>query len=216
MIRVSGKDLLRPVELLRQHATNQEMRPSSTPERKQQISFLANLVGQTVRAADCEGKVAYTGIPPSADFLRQRAAGHVATAFIKRQEDGPIGYSRQNGLTLTLLTAACLPIVDFPQIDLPTESLAIIFVKIALDTTPHPADDDKANAHVAGPSVLRRVEIARFGQRFGPQLLDIVKIPNFRPEEMHDDVTGIDQNPIAILSAFDGNALNASRLQPLA
>ena len=192
MIRVSGKDLLRPVELLRQHAAHQEMRPGSTPKRKNQISFLANLVGQTVRAANCEGKVAYTGIPPSADFLRQHTAGHVAAAFIKRQEDGPIGYSRQNGLTLTLLTAARLPIVDFPQIDLPTKSLSIMFVKIVLEAATHPAGGDDANAHVVSPSALRRVEITGFGQRFGPQLLDIVKIPNFRPEEMHDDVTGID------------------------
>ena len=91
-----------------------------------------------------------------------------------------------------------------------------MFVKIALDAAPHPADGDEANAHVVDPSALRRVEIARFRQRFGPQLLDIVKIPNFRPEEMHDDVTGIDQDPVAVLGTFDGNALNASRLQPLA
>mgnify|MGYP001303364587 CR=1 FL=1 len=97
----------------------------------------------------------------------------------------------------------------------PAAAFAGVEVAEIIDAAPHPADGDEANAHVAGPSALRRVEIARFGQRFGPQLLDIVKIPNFRPEEMHDDVTGIDQDPIAILSAFDGNALNTSRLKPL-
>ena len=56
MIRVSGKDLLRPVELLRQHAAHQKMRPSGLPEGKQQISLLANLIGETIRTADCEGK----------------------------------------------------------------------------------------------------------------------------------------------------------------
>ena len=191
MIRVSGKDLLRPVELLRQHAAHQEMRPSSTPERKQQMSFLANLVGQTVRASDCEDKIAYPGIAPRANFLSQCAAGHVLAAFIKRYEDGPIGYSRQNGLTLTLLTATRLPIVDFPQINLPAKSLSIMFVKILLEAATHPAGGDDANAHGVSPSALRRVDITSFGQRFRPQLLDIVKIPNFRPEEMHDDVTGI-------------------------
>ena len=166
MIRVSGKDLLRPVELLRQHAANQEMRPSSTPERKHKISFLANLVGQTVRASDSEDKIAYPGIAPRSNFLRQRAAGHVSAAFIKRYEDGPIGYSRQNGLTLTLIIAARLSIVDFPQFNLPTESLSIMFVKIVLDAATHPAGGNKANTHVVGPSALRRVEIARFRQRF--------------------------------------------------
>ena len=73
------------------------------PEREQQVSFLADLIGQTVRAADCEGKIAYPGIAPGANFIRQRIADQVAATFIKRDENGSIGYSRQNGLTLTLL-----------------------------------------------------------------------------------------------------------------
>jgi hypothetical protein len=36
-----------------------------------------------------------------------------------------------------------------------------------------------------------------------PHLLDVVELPDFRPENMDDDIARIDQNPIAGRQALD-------------
>src|SRR6185503_13447347 len=39
-----------------------------------------------------------------------------------------------------------------------------------------------------------------------PHLFKIVEGPNFRPEDMHDDVAGVDQHPVALPHALDTDA----------
>ena len=170
-------------ELLRQHAAHQEMQPVAI-QTQASDQLPGEPLGQTVRAADCEGKVAYTGIRHGRFLPTRRwpCRGRVHQAPRGR----PAGTAARMA-SLTLLTA-CLPIVDFPQIDLPTKSLSIMFVKIV--SRPRRIRPAAMNeCALCQPISLRRVDIT--GSQ-ADQLLDIVKIPNFRPEEMHDDVTGID------------------------
>src|SRR5262249_42189701 len=44
---------------------------------------------------------------------------------------------------------------------------------------------------------------ALVGSVIGPELFEIVEAPDFRPEDVDDDVAGIDQHPIGVGQAFD-------------
>src|SRR5579859_1872283 len=54
--------------------------------------------------------------------------------------------------------------------------------------------------------------LGRFARR--PHLFEIVEFPNFRTEDVDDDVARVDQHPVAIGHAFDTRA-NASFVQIL-
>ena len=46
---------------------------------------------------------------------------------------------------------------------------------------------------------------------FRPELFQIIKAAHFRPEEMDDNINGINQHPIALIHAFDTD-MTVSRL----
>ena len=90
-----------------------------------------------------------------------------------------------------------------------------MFIKRRFGTVLQATDGDNMCAHGAA-SVLRRRHVHRFRQGFRPKLFEIVKIPDFRSKEMDDYVTAVDQDPIAVLQAFDRDAFDARRFQLLA
>ena len=83
MIGVPEKNRFCAVNLLKQEASHDLMRPSHSAKAHQRVCPLANGIGKSVRTAYDEGE-----ITPFVHLLPQHAgkggAGHVFAAFIKR------------------------------------------------------------------------------------------------------------------------------------
>ena len=87
-----------------------------------------------------------------------------------------------------------------------------------------PADGRDRDLHRTAAVTRRRRRGARLRSATGrrsavlgqPHLLDIVESPDFRPEDVDDDIAGVDQHPIAVLEAFDAEiAAPASLRSPI-
>src|SRR5690242_10159538 len=53
----------------------------------------------------------------------------------------------------------------------------------------------------------RHDEARRVGEDGPPHLLEVVEGANLGPEQVDDDVAGVDQNPVGLLLAFDREPL---------
>src|SRR5262249_10801640 len=51
--------------------------------------------------------------------------------------------------------------------------------------------------------------------RARPHLFDLIEVAHFRPEHMHDDIAGIDQDPITMRHALDANVADTGFVQVL-
>ena len=71
MIRVSGQDLLRPVNLFGQHGADQHMRPGLVAQRQQQVGAIPDLTRQPVGATDDEGDCRPAIVAPTAQLIRE-------------------------------------------------------------------------------------------------------------------------------------------------
>src|SRR5215475_15352998 len=64
--------------------------------------------------------------------------------------------------------------------------------------------------------VSRRLLSAHMSSlRARPHLLDLIEVAHFRPEHMHDDIAGIDQDPITMRHALDANVADTGFVQVL-
>ena len=75
-------NLLRAVELLGQHASDQKVGPSRLTERHNQGGFVPNLVRQTVRAADDKNELVRSGIAPMRQAFCKFAACKIPSGFV--------------------------------------------------------------------------------------------------------------------------------------
>jgi hypothetical protein len=69
-----SKDLLGAIELLQQHAANQEMRPRHPPERQCRGGAVEDRGAQTIGSADREGEFAHTLVTPRGEPISEIAA----------------------------------------------------------------------------------------------------------------------------------------------
>src|SRR5262249_8436414 len=71
-------------------------------------------------------------------------------------------------------------------------------------------DDTHRTANFISPAALRRLGFSR-----RPHLFQIVEGAYFRPEHMDDDITGIDQHPVALPHTLDADTTAACLLDIL-
>lgn len=55
----------------------------------------------------------------------------------------------------------------------------------------------------------------RVGQIATPETLQVVKTPGFVSEQVHDDIAGVDQDPVGLAATFSDVADHSLALQPL-
>ena len=71
---MTGEDLLRTIELLQQHATDEQMRPCHGSERCDRMGTVENGGTEPVGTADGEGQLGPALITPSGDAIGERSA----------------------------------------------------------------------------------------------------------------------------------------------
>ena len=86
---MTGKDLLRPVQLFEQHAARQQMRPSHLSKREHGIGAGNDGAPETVCATDREGHGAGAGVAPVSQALGEFDATPACAALIERDQPGP-------------------------------------------------------------------------------------------------------------------------------
>ena len=91
MIGMAGVDLLRPVELLQQHAAHEEVRPGHRAQRDDRIGAVDNPGSEPLGAADRKGKGGGTTVAPRREPIGEIAAGPGRSLLVQRDEPGAGG-----------------------------------------------------------------------------------------------------------------------------
>ena len=74
VVRVTGEDLLRAVELFQQHRADEEMRPGHRAEGENCIGVVENRLAEPFRAADREGDRSDAPIAPGGEAVGEVTA----------------------------------------------------------------------------------------------------------------------------------------------
>lgn len=200
MIGRAGENGAGAIELFCQHDADQLVRPDRWPEGQDQVRLRQNRTIMAVRAADTEYGFTPPVIAPATDLVGQGPGGQRLAALIQKDEDstGRQGLGQGAAFIGFRFQGA---IVD---LELGRRAKAdrtagrggtreIIIHQFALGAGTDPAVRCQGEFQLAG----RRFRIHR------PHLLQIVEAADFRAEQVHDNITGIDQHPVAGLQAFN-------------
>ena len=168
-----------------------------------------DLSGETVCAADQESKVLNATIAPHLKPVREFPAGELITRFVKRNHSSRLWQGPGKRLSFIPQSLDCrrpTAIADFSQLDRPSQPFQIVVEQGFRGARFEAAYGGDRYVHRAigrvslrGPSdgnLLGR-EIDR------PHFLEAVEFAYFGPEQMDDDIAGIDQHPIAGLLPLD-------------
>ncbi len=93
-------------------------------------------------------------------------------------------------------------------------ALAVALGELALGTLLQAADGGDHDPHRAPPLALSSPAVSRL-RPARPHLFEIVEGAHFRPEDVDDDVAGVDQHPVAMRHALDAHAADAGLVQIL-
>jgi len=87
VVRVTGEDLLRAVELFQQHRADEEMRPGHRAEGENCIGVVENRLAEPFRAADREGDRSDAPIAPGGEAVGEVATRPWLSPRIERDEN---------------------------------------------------------------------------------------------------------------------------------
>lgn len=200
MVRPARQDVVGAVELLRQHRPDQKVRPGGGPERQQEVGGSAGQIRQAVGAADDEGDIAAL-IAPLAKPLGEIDAAQIAPALIQDDARGAVRQARFDPPPFVVGVPA-LAAVDFDQVGLRADPRQITIDQLRFRLAPGPADGDDGRPRLFG---LRKVRRRRRSRRRlqAPHALQLVEGAHFGPEDVSDDIAGVDQHPVALGQALD-------------
>jgi hypothetical protein len=80
---MAGEDLLGAVELFEQHAPDQQVRPSHRAQRQDRLGAVEDRRGETIGAADREGKFGYTLVAPTCEPVGETTARPRRATFVE-------------------------------------------------------------------------------------------------------------------------------------
>src|SRR5579885_103882 len=163
---MAGQDPLGAIELLGEHAADQEMRPGEAAEGETEIGALQDRGRKAVGAPDEEGEVAGAAVAPGAEALGQGLAGEELARRIERHDPRPLGNGGEEELALPrdlLGGARRLARLELLERKRPDEARGIVLIERALRPAPRAADGGQEDAHrnprfagPPGPLALRR------------------------------------------------------------
>jgi hypothetical protein len=204
VIRVAGEDLLRAVQLLQQHRADEQVRPGHCTERQDRIGLVENGLTEPVGAANRESHGPGAVIAPGGKPAGQVAARPFLTAFIERNKARirRPGGEEQFGLARLQLRRRQFPFLfHFDDRRRRNEPVGIVGLKIVERTSAQAADREQVTADRRSPLLQNRFDVRQIRT---PHFFEIVIGADFRPEEMDDDIAGVEQHPIALALALDG------------
>ena len=100
---MAGEDLLRPVELLEEHAAAEEMRPGHRAQGQHLIGPVDDRAPEPLGAADGEGEIGDAAVAPFGQPLGQFAARPLGAASVEGHEAGTGGQRAEDQLGLARL-----------------------------------------------------------------------------------------------------------------
>ncbi len=154
MIGMAGVDLLRPVELLQQHAAHEEVRPGHRAQRDDRIGVLDDRGSEPLGAADREGEGRAAAIAPLREPVGEIPAGPGRALPVERDEPGAGGPGGEDQLGFAQLERGGRQAALFLQIndrDRRREASGIERLKVMERPAPQPADGDKIEADRPAP-----------------------------------------------------------------
>lgn len=148
MVRVPSEDLLRAVELLTQHRADQEVRPGQGSKRQKVVGARPDRIAMAVGAADEEGDGRCCTLP-FGDQLGEIRARDVLAALIEGNDECSVGESGEEQVTLARLAlrrGELPPLLDFPDIERPSQALGIETLQLEMRPGSGPADGGDQDA----------------------------------------------------------------------
>ena len=203
MVRVTGEDLLGAIELLEQHAANQQMGPRHRSEGQGRVGAVENRGTVTIGPANREGELRQTLVAPSSYPIGKSTARPRDAPLIEgdKRDAGRQGTEDQFGLARWEPPPAIIELDDHRGRQDPSgiERLELLQRPVAQLT-----DNKEAETDEGCPELLPN----RFavGQGLAPHLFEIVIGPDFWPEQVHDDIARVDQHPVAMRNTLDPRA----------
>ena len=154
MVRVPGKDLLRPVELFEEHCADEEVRPGHRAQGQNRIGFVENDFAEPFGAANCKSDGGTAMIAPAGETVGKLAAGPGLAALVERDKH-PAGRphgEQQFGLARLQLGGRQFPLLfDFDDRRRRNQPPGIVGLQIVERTAAQTADREQMNADRAGP-----------------------------------------------------------------
>ena len=154
MIGMTGVDLLRPVELLQQHAAHEEVRPGHRAQRDDRIGVLDDRRSEPLGAADREGEGRAAAIAPLREPVGEIPAGPGRALPVERDEPGAGGPGGEDQLGFAQLERGGRQAALFLQIndrDRRREAPGIERLEVMERPAPQPADGEKIEADRPAP-----------------------------------------------------------------
>src|SRR5580700_592223 len=146
---MAGEDLLRPVELLQQHAADEEMRPGHHTQRQHRVGALDNGGPEPLGTADREGYGADTAVAPGPEPVGQFTARPFGATLVERDETGAGGQRGEGQLGLARLQLWWRKPTLFFQLDDRRgrhDATGIIRLQVIERPVPEPADGEDVEA----------------------------------------------------------------------
>ena len=178
-----GDNLLRPVNLFREHAARQKMRPGQPAKRQGKISPRPYRVVQPIRATDQKGDATSPFIAPTTNTLRQLSARKRLASFIQCDDGGGVRnlVEQQPALLASAFVGRKLFTgFDLHEVERPAYQTGIIFVDGARRLFPGSADCANQDSQRLGG--VGRGRLRRFRNVVAPQFLQLVELTHFGPE----------------------------------
>jgi hypothetical protein len=204
VVGMTGEDLLGPIELLEQHAADEQMRPCHWSERQDRMGAVEDGGVEPIGAADGKGELRRPFVTPSGDTLGQHAARPTAAALVKSNKRNPRWQCAEDQLGLACFQHDRVERALFLELDDDRgrdDPAGIERLEFPQGTMTQLADREETKTDRPCPGLLPN----RFavGQGFTPHLFEIVVGADLGPEQMHDHIAGVDQHPIRICLPFD-------------
>ena len=151
---MAGVDLLRPVELLQEHAAHKQVRPGHHAEREDRIGALDDRGPKPLGAADREGEGACAAVAPSREPVGEIAARPGRALWVERDEPGAGRPGGEDQLGLAQLERGGRQAALFFQLDERDrwrEAPGIERLQFIERPAPQPADGEEVEADRRAP-----------------------------------------------------------------
>ena len=200
MIGMPSDDHFSTIKLFSQHRPEQHMRPGLAAESKGHAGMIKHSPVMTVSPADGKDSVTATAIALAADHLSQVFGGDIAAVRVHGDQHGIGGQRGENALTLVAGPGDALWFFGdqfnkpalMGEFSEPVAGEAIFFPAATL------ADGNDMELHRSKCLISSHINGDAFVKvLISPHFLKLIEIADFRPEQMDDNIAGINQNPIA-------------------
>ena len=212
MIGVPGEDRRGPVQLFREHDASELMGPGHASERKRVHGPRREIGGMAVGTAEREDNLPMARIAQVGEPIGKSFGGKMLAALVEQYQDATLCQRRGQSLGFFALAQVGAVGATFGDLGEPgpfkadgraclCEAFEIAGRQLPLGPRLHAAHSMDGNAHDFRESGSMNRLFLQVGCQ--PHLLEVVELANLGPEDVDDDVPGIDQHPVGAAQTLD-------------